>query len=310
MTTIDRLASRGPRDPGHDRPQARLRDLADPRPRLRGGGRATRSRSATGTSTPRRPTRTRPRSARGSRDGGVPRNELFLTTKLWRERVRSPTACGRRPRSRCEQLQVGLPSTSCCCTGPTTTSRSSETLGALAALREEGLDPALRRLELPRRACCARRSSIAPIFADQVEFHPFLGQDAPASSSRREKDFMVTAYSPLARGKVPEDETLREIGEAHGKTAGQVALRWLLDKPNVATDPEGLEPRAAGRELRGLRLRAQRRRPSADRGAARRTSAMIDPRLGAGLGRLIRRCPACHRRSLGRIARNSPSSAA
>jgi 2,5-diketo-D-gluconate reductase B len=49
---------------------------------------------------------------------------------------------------------------------------------------------------------------------------------------------MVTAYSPLARGKVPADPTLREIGEAHGKTAGQVALRWLLDQPNVAAIPK------------------------------------------------------------------------
>ena len=49
---------------------------------------------------------------------------------------------------------------------------------------------------------------------------------------------MVTAYSPLARGKVPKDPTLREIGDAHGKTAGQVALRWLLDKPQVCTIPK------------------------------------------------------------------------
>ena len=78
---------------------------------------------------------------------------------------------------------------------------------------------------------------VAPIFADQVEFHPFLGQDELAALAL-EKDFMVTAYSPLARGKVPGDETLRAIGERHGKTAGQVALRWLLDKPNVATIPK------------------------------------------------------------------------
>ena len=78
---------------------------------------------------------------------------------------------------------------------------------------------------------------LAAIFADQVEFHPFLGQQKLVELAV-EKDFMVTAYSPLARGKVLKDETLRAIGDAYGKTAGQVALRWLLDKPNVATIPK------------------------------------------------------------------------
>src|SRR3712207_7410578 len=45
----------------------------------------------------------------------------------------------------------------------------------------------------------------------------------------RERDVLLTAYSPLARGRVPDEGTLTEIGEAHGKTAGQVALRWLLE---------------------------------------------------------------------------------
>ena len=78
---------------------------------------------------------------------------------------------------------------------------------------------------------------MAPIFADQVEFHPFLSQDALVELAA-EKDFMVAAYSPLARGKVPRDETLRKIAEAHGRTAGQVALRWLLDKPQVCALPK------------------------------------------------------------------------
>jgi len=49
---------------------------------------------------------------------------------------------------------------------------------------------------------------------------------------------LVTAYSPLAHGRVPGDPTLTEIGEAHGKTAGQVALRWLLDQPLVSPIPK------------------------------------------------------------------------
>jgi diketogulonate reductase-like aldo/keto reductase len=51
-------------------------------------------------------------------------------------------------------------------------------------------------------------------------------------------DLFLTAYSPLAHGKVVEDPKLQEIGETHGKSAGQVALRWLLDQPRVATIPK------------------------------------------------------------------------
>src|SRR5215210_2191533 len=77
----------------------------------------------------------------------------------------------------------------------------------------------------------------APVFCDQVEYHPFLGQDRLLELAR-ERDVLVTAYSPLAHGRVPDDETLSESGEAHGKTAGQVALRWLLDQPNVSPIPK------------------------------------------------------------------------
>ena len=49
---------------------------------------------------------------------------------------------------------------------------------------------------------------------------------------------LLTAYSPLARGRVPDDPTLTEIGEAHGKTPGQVALRWLLEQDHVSPIPK------------------------------------------------------------------------
>ncbi len=78
---------------------------------------------------------------------------------------------------------------------------------------------------------------LAPLFADQVEYHPFLGQPAVLELAR-ERDVMVTAYSPLAQGAVPRDPVIGEIAEAHGKTAGQVALRWLLDQPHVAAIPK------------------------------------------------------------------------
>jgi len=49
---------------------------------------------------------------------------------------------------------------------------------------------------------------------------------------------MLAAYSPLARGRVPRDRVLAHIGEEHGKTAGQVALRWLIEQPQVTAVPK------------------------------------------------------------------------
>ena len=47
----------------------------------------------------------------------------------------------------------------------------------------------------------------------------------------------LTAYAPIAHGKVFEDATLRRIGERHGKTAAQVALRWLIQQDKVLAIP-------------------------------------------------------------------------
>jgi 2,5-diketo-D-gluconate reductase B len=152
-----------------------------------------------------------------------------------------------------------------------------ETLGALAQIRDEGLIKQFGVSNFP--AYMLREAlEIAPIFADQVEFHPFLGQDELAALAV-EKDFMVTAYSPLARGKVPGDETLGGIGERHGKTAGQVALRWLLDKPNVATIPKASshERRVENFEVFDFELTDDER---ARIDALRNDERIIDPSFG------------------------------
>ena len=57
------------------------------------------------------------------------------------------------------------------------------------------------------------RSSIVPLLADQVEYHPFLEQDR-AARLVAEHDLTLTAYSPLAHGKVAGHPELTAIGEA------------------------------------------------------------------------------------------------
>ena len=75
------------------------------------------------------------------------------------------------------------------------------------------------------------------MFADQVEYHPFVGQEALLAIGR-ERDVLITAYAPLAQGKVTGDPVIGEIAEAHGRTPGQVALRWLVDHLGVAAIPK------------------------------------------------------------------------
>ena len=122
-----------------------------------------------------------------------------------------------------------------------------DTLEAMTALRDDGrvrhfgvsnFGPGLLREAL----------ELAPVFCDQVPFHPFEGQRELVDLAQR-SDVLVTAYSPIARGRVARDPTLREIGAAHDKTASQVALRWLLDHPKTC-----VIPKASTRERRAENL--------------------------------------------------------
>ena len=72
-------------------------------------------------------------------------------------------------------------------------------------------------------------ASEQPICNNQVEYHPFRArQEIPQFC--KENDIPLTAYCPLARGKVLKDPTLNEIGHKYDKSPAQVSLQWLLQK--------------------------------------------------------------------------------
>ncbi|MBX6328920.1 MAG: aldo/keto reductase [Pseudolabrys sp.] len=66
-----------------------------------------------------------------------------------------------------------------------------------------------------------------PLVCNQIEVHPFINQDKVLEACRKH-GMAVVAYVPIARGKVPGAETLERIGRAHGKSAAQVSLRYLI----------------------------------------------------------------------------------
>jgi diketogulonate reductase-like aldo/keto reductase len=71
-----------------------------------------------------------------------------------------------------------------------------------------------------------------PLVCNQIEMHPFIDQDKVVAASKRH-GMAVVAYCPIARGKVPGAEVLERIAKAHGRTAAQVSLRWLVQMGTV-----------------------------------------------------------------------------
>ncbi|MFW6218928.1 MAG: aldo/keto reductase [Bacteroidota bacterium] len=80
--------------------------------------------------------------------------------------------------------------------------------------------------------------SIAPeIICNQVEFNPYHLQHENLHTAK-ENDMFITAYTPVAKGKVNKDDKIVKIAEKHGKTPAQVTLRWLAQHKNVSVIPK------------------------------------------------------------------------
>lgn len=123
---------------------------------------------------------------------------------------------------------------------------------SLAAMREQQEAGRVRLLGVSNftPSLVAEALAHAPIVCNQVEYHPFLDQ----SHLRRQaldEDLLLAAYSPLAKGRVATNETLAAVGRRHGKTAAQVALRWLVQQGAVAALPRSSDPdhRAANLDI-------------------------------------------------------------
>ncbi len=176
---------------------------------------------------------------RAIRDGGVARNDIFLTTKVSPSNLAADAA----KRSHEESLRrLGLDQVDLLLIHwPNASIPLGETLAALAELRASGKT---RFIGVSNFTVALLREAVerhgADLLCNQVEYHPFLSQRAVLAATRR-YGMMLTAYSPIARGRVFKDKTLLAIGRHYGKTAGQIALRWLIDQDGVAAVPKAAQ---------------------------------------------------------------------
>jgi 2,5-diketo-D-gluconate reductase B len=184
---------------------------------------------------------------------GVARDELFVTTKVWRDQL-APDALERAfddslARLRLDYVDLYM------IHWPAQDMDMAATLEALIALRESGRTRAIGvcnfNLPMIRRAV---DEIGAPIAAHQLEYHPFLAQSGMLAYLRS-RNIPLTAYAPLAQGRAASDPTLAGVGQKHGATAAQIAIAWLLDQEGVVAIPKAARRESQQSNLDALKIR-------------------------------------------------------
>ena len=113
---------------------------------------------------------------------------------------------------------------------PSTQVPLADTMGALCRMKALGLT---RHIGVSNFTVALIEEAVGlatePLVTNQIECHAYLDASKVIAACRRH-GLAVTAYSPIARGRVTGDDLLTRIASAHGKTAGQVALRFLVQQ--------------------------------------------------------------------------------
>jgi 2,5-diketo-D-gluconate reductase B len=171
---------------------------------------------------------------RAIRNSGVDREEIFLVTKVWTSSFSYEDVI-RSTRGSLKKLQTEYVDL-LLMHWPNPSVPLKETLGSMRGLQDGGIVKHVGVSNFPPSKV-EEATQHAEIFCNQVEYHPYKAQNELLEQAK-EMDYLLTAYSPVAGGAAVNDATLREIGEAHSKTAAQVALRWLIQQEKVAAIPK------------------------------------------------------------------------
>lgn len=169
-------------------------------------------------------------------ESGVPRGEIFLTTKIWRDNVGAealaPSLEESLRRLGTEYVDLLL------IHWPVEEVPLAETMEALQKVQQEGKT----RLIGVSNFTVAQMTEVVEtlgidIATNQVEYHPHLSQKPVLEFLRKHGQFL-TAYSPLGRGRLFDEPVLQEIAAKHKRGVGQVVLRWHVQQPEVVAIPK------------------------------------------------------------------------
>ncbi|WP_161957165.1 aldo/keto reductase [Aestuariivirga litoralis] len=183
---------------------------------------------------------------RGLVSSGVPREEIFLVTKVDPSNLcqarfadsvrRSVDDLGTVP----DLLLIHWPPS------------DGEIDGPVERLLREGERGLAKQLGVsnfsPRLMRRAQALAGGKLICNQIEFHPLLDQSAWLATAR-ELNMVLTAYSPLARGRCMEEKVVQDIAARHGRPASEVVLRWIIQQ-GVAAIPMTRKRENAASNLR------------------------------------------------------------
>jgi len=164
----------------------------------------------------------------GLRASGVRRDDVFITTKIWPTHY-APREFDRAVHESLARLRLNKVDL-LLLHWPHQRLPLPETVAVLCKAKRDGLarhvgvsNFSVKQVEE------AVRVTSEPLVCNQFECHPFLDQSALIAACRRE-GMAVVAYSPLSRGRVRDNPVLGRVGAAHGKSATQVCLRYLVQQ--------------------------------------------------------------------------------
>lgn len=185
---------------------------------------------------------------------GIPRRDIFITTKVWFDRLGHSdlinslqTSLQKLKTDHVDLALIHWPS-------PGDEVPMEEYLGALRDARREGLTDHIGLSNFTCAQMDQARNILGdtPIFTNQVEVHPFLANRKVVDHARN-LGIPVTGYMPLAVGKVMEDETLQQIARSHHVTPAQVAIAWCVAR-GVVPIPSSTRPRHQTQNLDALEI--------------------------------------------------------
>ncbi|OHV12786.1 2,5-didehydrogluconate reductase DkgB [Kushneria phosphatilytica] len=167
-------------------------------------------------------------------DSGVPRDDIFLTTKVWTDRFRHDDLIAslhesleRLGTEYVDLVLLHWPS-------PNGEVPMAESMAALVEAKRQGLT---RHIGVSNFTNAQLDEALNleggdQIITNQVEVHPFLANRKVVDHCEA-RGVKVTGYMPLARGRVMEDDTLKAIAEEQNATPAQIALAWVASRDIV-----------------------------------------------------------------------------